>query len=233
MARQPRATSDGDGASVLVDDGELALGVGAQEGELARLAQAREKDQQLVRVHDRRRHERGRLVRRVAEHHPLIAGALLLGLLAVDALRDVRALAVERAHVVERVPAEALGGPVVADVLHNAAGDLLRVDRIEPLAGDLAHVDHEPWPAHGLAGHVGAGVLGEAGVQHGVRDLVCHFVGVSFRNRLGSENVPSGMFRHFLVTFHFFVLAKRIRGRIPHHRGVTARLARPRLATAS
>ena len=173
---------DGDGASVLVDDGELALGVGAQEGELVRLAQAREEDQQLVRVHDRRGHERGCLVRGVAEHHPLVAGALLLGLLSVDALRDVGALAVERAHVVERVPAEALGGAVVADVLHHAAGDLLRVDRVEPLAGDLAHVDDETRTAHRLAGDVRARVLREAGVQNRIGNLVGDFVGVAFRD---------------------------------------------------
>ena len=173
--------------------------------------------QQLVRVHDRCGHERRRLARRVAEHHPLVARALLLGLLAVHALGDVGTLPVERAYVVERVPAEALDGTVVADVLHHATGDFLCVDRIEPLAGDLAHVDDEAGAAHRLAGDVRARVLREAGVQNRVGYLVGDFVGVAFRDRLGGENVPYGMFLHVLLSF--FVLAKRIRGNIPNHRG--------------
>ena len=170
-----------------------------------------------MRVHDRGGHERRRLARRVAEHHPLVARTLLLGRLAVDALGDVGTLPVERAHVVERVPAEALGGAVVADVLHHAAGDLLRVDRVKPLAGDLAHVDDESGSAHRLAGNVRVRVLREAGVQNRIGDLVGDFVGVAFRDGLGSENVPCGMFAHVLLSF--FVLAKRIRGNIPNHRG--------------
>ena len=60
-------------------------------------------------------------------------------------------------------------------------------------------------------------VLRETGVQNRVGDLVGDFVRMAFRNGLGSENVPSGMFFHVLLSF--FVLAKRIRGTIPNHRG--------------
>ena len=54
----------------------------------------RELAAEAMREHDRRRHQLGRLVAGVAEHQSLIAGALLggllaLGLLGIDALRDV------------------------------------------------------------------------------------------------------------------------------------------------
>ena len=72
-------------------------------------------------------------------------------------------------------------------------------------------------------------VLRETCVQNRVGYLVRYFIGVAFRDGLGSENVPSGMFCHFLLSF--FVLAKRIRGNIPNHRGfrsVGAEATRPR-----
>ena len=50
---------------------------------------------ELVRQHDRERHQLGRLVAGVAEHHALIARALLLGVGFVDAHGDIRRLLVE------------------------------------------------------------------------------------------------------------------------------------------
>ena len=204
---------DGDRPAVLVGDGKLALRIGAQERHRARLAQLREVAQQCVRVDERRRHEALRLVRRVAEHHALVARALLLGLRAVDALRDVGALPVEGAQVVERVPAEPLAGAVVADVLHDRARDLLGVHLLVAARRDFAHVDDEVRPHHRLARDVGLRVALEVGVEDRVGNLVRNLVGMTFRNRFGSENVPSGMFCH--VVLSFFVLAKRIRGGSP------------------
>ena len=65
-------------APVLVDlvaDGDLCLAVGPQVRQLAGLAHLREPLADPVREHDRQRHQLRRLVRRVAEHHPLVARA--------------------------------------------------------------------------------------------------------------------------------------------------------------
>ena len=152
-------------------------------------------------IDDRRRHEGLRLVRRVAEHHALVARALLLGLRTVDALRDVGTLPVERAHVVEGIPAEALLGAVVADVLHHGARNLLRIDLLIAAGRDLAHVDDKIRAHHRLTTDMGLGIALHAGVEDCVGDLVRDLVGMPFRNRFGSENVPSSMFRHSLALF--------------------------------
>ena len=69
---------DGNLAIVLVDlvtDCYLRLAVGTKVLQLLRLPDAREAPRDLVREHDRRRHQLGRLAGRVPEHHPLVTGA--------------------------------------------------------------------------------------------------------------------------------------------------------------
>ena len=55
-------------------------------------------ERELVRHLDRQRHQLLGLVARVAEHQALIAGALLGGIAAIDALRDVGRLLLDRDH---------------------------------------------------------------------------------------------------------------------------------------
>ncbi len=84
-----------DRLAVDVLDGDLALAVGAEP--VVRLpADVGEPLGEQVRVGDRRRHQLGGLVAGVAEHHPLVAGALLLLRLGVDAAGDVRRLPLDR-----------------------------------------------------------------------------------------------------------------------------------------
>ena len=81
-------------------DGHLRLAVGAQVRHRARAADLGQLPGQLVREHDRQRHQLRRLPARVAEHETLVARALpveVVGPLAlavlervVDALGDVR-----------------------------------------------------------------------------------------------------------------------------------------------
>ena len=59
----------------LVADRHLRLAVGPQVRQHVRLAHLGEPLGDAVRQHDRQRHQLARLVRRVAEHHPLVAGA--------------------------------------------------------------------------------------------------------------------------------------------------------------
>ena len=74
-------------------------------------------------VVERRRHQVGRLVAGEAEHDALVAGALVLVLAGIDALRDVRRLRVQVVGEVEAVPVEAF--LLVADALDHAAHRLL------------------------------------------------------------------------------------------------------------
>ena len=79
------------GALAFVLDGHLRFAVWAQEIELVGLAHFRQAPRQLVREHDRQRHQLRRFTAGEAEHHPLVAGAA-----GVDALRDVGRLRVDR-----------------------------------------------------------------------------------------------------------------------------------------
>ena len=81
---------DLDRLAALVAQRDLALGVRPEPGLRPRLARLGQPAQHRVGVVDRRRHEFGGLVDRVAEHDALVAGALLLVCAAVHALGDVR-----------------------------------------------------------------------------------------------------------------------------------------------
>ena len=113
-----------DRLAVDVAQRDLALGVGQQA--LDRLVvdvpQLADAVQDGVRVVDRRRHQRVGLAAGVAEHHALVAGALVLVAGGVHALGDVGRLRVQVAGDVRLVPAEA--GLVVADVVDRHAGEM-------------------------------------------------------------------------------------------------------------
>ena len=115
-----------DGLAVLVVERDLCLAVGAQVRHGAGLAHLGEPLGHAVGEPDRQRHQVGRLVAGVAEHHPLVAGALavevvLAGLAAaqllalVDALGDVGALLVDADDDAAGVAVEAVERVVVAD----------------------------------------------------------------------------------------------------------------------
>ena len=74
---------------ILVAQRHLALGVGLEERRLAAVAVGGHPLEDVVRIIERRRHQVGRLVGRVAEHDALVAGAFVLVAAGIDALRDV------------------------------------------------------------------------------------------------------------------------------------------------
>ena len=138
-----------DGLAVDVVEGDLGLAVGAQVGDGAGLAHLGQALGQAVGDVDRQRHEHVGLVAGVAEHHPLVAGALLVELVlaggagadllgVVDALGDVGRLLVEADHDAAGVAVVAVGLAVVADLVDRLADDLGDVDvgRGGDLAGD-------------------------------------------------------------------------------------------------
>ena len=178
----------------LVADGHLRLPVRPQVRQHLGLADLREPPRELVREHDRQRHQLVRLVRGVPEHHPLIPGAdpvdrvdvavlRLEGL--VDALRDVGRLPVDRDHHAARLRVEPVLGARVADLLDRVADD--RADVHVGLGRDLAGDDDEPGRDQRLARDTAVRVVREHRVQHGVRDLVRDLVRVPLGHRLGRE----------------------------------------------
>ena len=73
------------------------------------------------------------------------------------------------------------------------------------LGGDLTADQAEVGGDHGLAGHTGAGVLGQAGIQNGIGNGVGNLVGVAIGNTFrGKESF-------FHVCFPFFSRLKFVR----------------------
>jgi hypothetical protein len=187
---------DRDLTAVLVDlvaDGHLRLAVGPQVRQLADLPYLREALADLVREHDRQRHQLRCLARRVAEHHPLVAGAdpvervvvrgVVLHLVrGVDALRDIGRLLVDRNHDAAGVRVEAPLRVRVADlgdpVPHEPRD--VHVD----LGRNLARHDDQPGRDQRLAGNASAFVARQDGVEDRVRDLVGDLVGMPLGDRL-------------------------------------------------
>jgi hypothetical protein len=166
---------------------DLALGVRAQEGQAAVLAQLGLALDQAVRVVDRRGHQLGRFVAGVAEHQALVAGAgveVVVGRM-VHALGDVVGLLVVADHHRAALVVDAVLGVVVADALDGVARDLDVVD--VRVGGDFTRQHHEAGVGQRLGGHAAARVLLEDRVQDGIRDLVGDLVGVAFGNGFGSE----------------------------------------------
>ena len=154
-----------------------------------------------MREHDRQRHELVRLVRRVAEHHPLVAGAdpvqrVLVAVLllegVVDALRDVGRLLVDRDDDAARVGVEAELRARVADLRHLPAHEPRDVD--VRVGRDLAGNDDEAGRDERLARDAAVRILGENGVEDGVGDLVGDLVRMTLGDRLGGEG--EGALRH-------------------------------------
>ncbi len=173
--------------AALIGQGHLALGVRLQPGLLARMAGVGQHLQDVVRVLQRRRHQLGRLVRRIAEHDALVARALVLVARGVHPHGDVGRLAVQVAGEVGVLPVEAL--LLVADVLHRRA-DLLLQALDHP--GRAAHLagDHDPVGGHqGLAGHPRIRVRRQERIHHHIRYPVRHLVRVTLRNALAREQV--------------------------------------------
>ena len=178
----------------LVPDRHLRLAVGPRNGEDVGLAHLREPPREPVREHDRQGHQLVGLVRRVPEHHPLVARsgtveqvafAVLMLVRLVDALRDVGRLLVDRDDDAARVRVEAELRTRVTDFANPLADEPRDVD--VRLGRDLSRDHDESGRDQRLAGDAPVGVVREDGVEHGIRDLVGHLVGMALGDRLGGE----------------------------------------------
>ncbi len=158
----------------------LPSGLQVVEGAFA--PHLRQPPRQLVRQHDRQRHQLLGLAAGVAEHQPLVAGAA-----RVDAHRDVGRLAVDRRDHGAGLVVEAVLGAGVADGLDRLADDVRQLG--VGLGRDLAGDEGDAGRDHRLAGHPAHRVLGEQRVEHGVRDLVGDLVGVPLGHGFGAEEM--------------------------------------------
>jgi hypothetical protein len=116
----------------------------------------------------------------------LVTGTNVLGGAAnVDTLGNVRGLLLNGDDDIASLVVEALGGVIIANLGDGLANDLLVVDG--GLGGDLTE-DHDHAGLGGsLAGNLGVGVLGQAGIKDGIRDLIADLVGVALVDGLGGE----------------------------------------------
>ena len=185
-----------DGLAVDVAQRDLALGVGTQEGKRAVAAHDALALHQTMGVVDRGGHEGRRFVAGEAEHEALVAGAevefVVHGL--VDALGDVLGLLVVADENGATLVVDAVFGVVVTDALENVAGEVDVVDG--GAGGDFTGHHDETGRAKGFRGDAAHGVLRKAGVKDGVRDLVGHFVGMTFTDGFGSKQIFAGHSSH-------------------------------------
>ena len=173
---------DAHGAAVLILEGDLGLAVGTEEINDAFFAHFGETHGELMGPVDGSRHQRGGLVAGVAEHHALVAGTLILGLLAVDALGDVRGLMIDGGDDSAGAPVKAHFGIVVTDIADGAA-DYGRQISV-PLGGDFAANERHARGHERFTGHMRVGILLKKSVEDGVGNLVGDFIGMTFGDGL-------------------------------------------------
>ena len=171
-------------AVFVVAEGELALGVGA-EGLGIGAANFGLTADEAVGIGDGGWHEHVGFVGGVAEHEPLVAGALFVVGGFVDSLGDVGGLHPERVDDGEGVEIEPAAFPAIA----NLADDLPRQPiHIHHCSGaNLAGEHHEPGLDEGFARDPRVGVLLQHGIEHRIRNLISHLVGMALGHRFGRE----------------------------------------------
>src|SRR5579862_3990753 len=196
------------GLAVAVLDAHLALSVRTQVRQQTRAAGFRESLPDAMRGVNRERHVLLRLVAGEAEHHALVARALLVARRRRYALADVRRLALDRGDDRAAVAVEAALGRGVADVADHVLRDLAELGL--GLAGDLAGDHDEPGLDERLARDTTVGIARQQRVQDGVGDLVADLVRVALVHGLGGEDV---VLQHRAPLYPMRVAASKLKAR--------------------
>lgn len=173
---------------MLIFDGDLGLGVGSEPWQGAVSASSRHLGIELVGQLEGQWEKFWGLVGGISEHYTLVTSTELLeGLLVVEALCDIGRLLLDSNQNVASLVIEALGRVVVSDILNGTSDNFLVVEA--GLGGDFTEDHHHAGLGGSLAGNLGQRVLGQAGVENGIGDLIGDLVWVSLSYRLGLENI--------------------------------------------
>ena len=176
-------------ALLVVFHRHLCLAVRPQIGERAVLSDLCKAQGQLVRQCDGIRHELRRLIGGIAEHHTLITGSdgfdltvvhlVLFGLQRlVDTHGNIRGLFVDRCDHCTGVGVETIFSPGITDLPHCIPHDLLNIHI--SVGRDLSHDQHKSCGRTGLTRHAAHGILRHQRIQDRIRDLIAHFVRMTF-----------------------------------------------------
>ena len=123
----------------------------------------------------------------------MITGSELLeSLVELEALGDIGRLLLDTDHHVAGLVVETLVGVIVADVFDRAADDALVVQL--GLGGDLTQDHDHARLRGGFTGHLGGGILPQAGIENRIRYLIADLVWMTFTDRFGGEEEVVGSF---------------------------------------
>src|ERR1051326_7154286 len=194
----------------IVFDCDLRFTVGAKEGKRSVFANLREALSQLMRERDGSGHQLLILIHRVTKHHALVAGAT-----GVDAHGNVSGLLVDAGDDGAGVAVEAVKGVVVSDGLDGPAHNLLEIDI--GLGRDFAGDHDQAGGGEGFAGYPADGIVGEAGVEDSVGNLVGDLIGMAFGDGLRGEQVTilgwqvcNSPYGHALCSYEACASAKHV-----------------------
>ena len=139
-----------------------------------------------MRIEDRRWHQRGGLATGIAEHHALVAGALVLVARGVDASRNVGRLPMDQAFDGGALPVKIF--LLVADLANGGPRDLDQLlTGYRSRAADLAGQHHPVGGDQRLDPATGLRLGGKICVDDRIGDAVANFVGMTLRHRFARK----------------------------------------------
>jgi hypothetical protein len=169
---------------VLVLNGDLGFGVRSEPWDAAITASGSHGSVELVCQLKGQWEKLWGLVGGISKHDTLVTGTKLLkSLIVVKTLSDIWGLLLNGDQKVAGLVVEALGRVIVTNVLDGITDGLLVVEF--GLGGNLTK-DHDHTSLGGsLASDLGEGILTQAGIENGIRDLISDLIGVALSNGLG------------------------------------------------
>lgn len=171
---------------LLVLNGDLGLSIGSQPWESSVVSDFSQNLAELGGQLVGQWHQAFGFVGGIAEHVSLVTSTdFLWSLTDVDSLSDIWGLLLNSNQDIASLVVEALGGIVEADSLDGSTDDGLVVN--DGLGGDFSKNHNQTSLAASFTSNHGIWVLGQAGIQNGVGDLIAELVWVSFRDAFGSE----------------------------------------------
>lgn len=169
------------GLLAVLDD-NLGLAIGADPLQDTLVAHLSEAGTKLGSEGVSEGHELGSLVRGITKHVALVTSAHILKLTVnVNTLGDIRGLSLDGDNDVAGTVVDTLLLIIITDLLEGVANDLLIVHG--SLGGDLTEDHDHTSLGASLASDLGEGILCEASINNGVRNLIAELVGVPLVDR--------------------------------------------------